>query len=336
MVIEFGFVMFGGGKGIRTLVGVSPNGFQDRLVMTTSHSRSEFSPQASYLSIWWTKTKTATLFQELRFMAEGKGFEPLWAWAQTVFKTASLWPLRYPSVYELPLGRFHRIFNFFRNIFRNAVFGCFRSARKVSVYKAFWPFCDLCARKFSKPPRYDRFVVHRRSRYKPPYGKRAGDSRLVWGIQARTTHCIISQTFGFGKGFAQKNAKCLQKFFSFAIMASERWGYDMQSIFDRAPDVEVSFHFNGTRKNPAVNGYRPAHRITDTYLTTGIHHYFGTESVPADGTAQGTITFLSPDAYPHSLWIGKKIAIQEGERIVGYATVLKIYNPVLLFASITE
>ena len=29
---------FGGGKGIRTLVGLLPNGFQDRLVMTTSIS----------------------------------------------------------------------------------------------------------------------------------------------------------------------------------------------------------------------------------------------------------------------------------------------------------
>ena len=46
--------------------------------------------------------------------------------------------------------RNHRIFNFFRNIFRNAVFSCFRSARKVSVYKAFLRFCDLCARKFSR------------------------------------------------------------------------------------------------------------------------------------------------------------------------------------------
>ena len=80
----------------------------------------------------------------------------------TNFKTASLWPLRYPSVYELPFGRFHRIFNFFRNIFRNAVFGCFRSARKVSVYKAFPRFCDLCARKFSRQPRYDHFDM-------PPY-----------------------------------------------------------------------------------------------------------------------------------------------------------------------
>ena len=35
--INFAFI-FGGGKGIRTLVGGCPNGFQDRLVMTTSIS----------------------------------------------------------------------------------------------------------------------------------------------------------------------------------------------------------------------------------------------------------------------------------------------------------
>ncbi len=32
------FVFHGGEKGIRTLVGLPPNGFQDRLVMTTSIS----------------------------------------------------------------------------------------------------------------------------------------------------------------------------------------------------------------------------------------------------------------------------------------------------------
>ena len=65
---------------------------------------------------------------------------------------------KYPSVYELPLGRFHRIFNFFRNIFRNAIFDCFRSTRKVSVYRAFLRFCDRYARKFARPPRYDHFA----------------------------------------------------------------------------------------------------------------------------------------------------------------------------------
>lgn len=45
------------------------------------------------------------------------------------------------------------------------------------------------------------------------------------------------------------------------------------SIIDAPPDVEVIFEFNGRRKNPVVDGYRPAHLVVDNYLTTGIHHY---------------------------------------------------------------
>ena len=99
---------------------------------------------------------------------------------------------------------------------------------------------------------------------------------------------------------------------------------------DRSPDVEVIFEFNGTRQNPAIDGYRPAHLVTDDYLTTGIHHYYGVESVPPNGTAKGTITFLTPEAYPHCLRLGKRISIQEGNRIVGYATLAKIFNPLLI------
>ena len=98
---------------------------------------------------------------------------------------------------------------------------------------------------------------------------------------------------------------------------------------NRLPDVEVIFEFNGVRKHPAFDGYRPAHLVVDDYLTTGIHHYYGVESVPTDGTATGTITFISPEAYPHCVWIGKKISIQEGMRVVGFATITDIYNPLL-------
>ena len=95
------------------------------------------------------------------------------------------------------------------------------------------------------------------------------------------------------------------------------------------PDIEVIFEFNGLRTNPANNGYRPAHLIVDNYLTTGVHHYYDIDAVPPNGSAKGTITFISPEAYPHCLWIGKKISIQEGARIVGYATITNIYNPIL-------
>lgn len=96
------------------------------------------------------------------------------------------------------------------------------------------------------------------------------------------------------------------------------------------PDVEVLFEFNGTRKHPAADGYRPHHLVTDDYLTTGVHHYYDVHTVEPNGTAKGTITFISPESYPHCLWIGKQIRLQEGAHIIGYATVLKIFNSVLL------
>ena len=96
------------------------------------------------------------------------------------------------------------------------------------------------------------------------------------------------------------------------------------------PDVEVFFEFNGARKNPAADGYRPHHLIMDDYLTTGVHHYYEVDTVAPNGTAKGTITFITPEAYPKSLWIGKKLNIQEGARIVGYATILKVFNSALL------
>lgn len=103
----------------------------------------------------------------------------------------------------------------------------------------------------------------------------------------------------------------------------------METIFDRTPDVEVTFRFNGTRRTPVADGYRPAHRVREDYLTTGVHHYFGVDQVAPDGTARGTITFITPEAYPACLWVGKEIPIQEGERVVGVASVEKILNPIL-------
>ena len=103
----------------------------------------------------------------------------------------------------------------------------------------------------------------------------------------------------------------------------------MKTIFDSAPDAQVLFHFNGTRRTPAADGYRPAHRIREDYLTTGVHHYFDVIEVAPDGEARGTITFITPEVYPNTLWVGRTIDICEGERIIGTATVEKVLNPIL-------
>ena len=77
------------------------------------------------------------------------------------------------------------------------------------------------------------------------------------------------------------------------------------------------------------NGCRPIHRIGD-YLTTGLHQYINCDILKKNESIEGTITFITPEAYPHSLKVGMRIEFQEGSRIIGYAEVLEIYNNVLV------
>lgn len=94
------------------------------------------------------------------------------------------------------------------------------------------------------------------------------------------------------------------------------------------PDVEVTFFFNGKRHHPMINGFRPAHRVKQDYLTTGIHRYFGETMVLPDEVVRGTITFITPHLYPKCLWVGKNIEIIDGY-IIGYAVIEKIMNTIL-------
>lgn len=94
------------------------------------------------------------------------------------------------------------------------------------------------------------------------------------------------------------------------------------------PDVEVIFKFVGDRRDKLYEGYRPAHLIRTDCFTTGVHSYYELEN-DTNKDIKGTITFISPESYPACLWIGKQIAIYEGKNIVGYATITKIFNPIL-------
>lgn len=99
--------------------------------------------------------------------------------------------------------------------------------------------------------------------------------------------------------------------------------------YQYCPDVEVSFSFNGIRQSPVADGYRPPHELIDGHLTSGIHRYYCKQAVNPDGTAEGTIRFLTPEFCPRSLWVGKEIPFYDDGKIVGTATVRLIFNPVL-------
>lgn len=95
------------------------------------------------------------------------------------------------------------------------------------------------------------------------------------------------------------------------------------------PDVEVFFEFNGLREKHIYDGFRPVHLLSDQIYTSGVHHYFGTESIPSNGSVRGTITFITPEAYAHCLSIGSVIPIYDLPNIIGHATVIQIFNPIL-------
>lgn len=97
----------------------------------------------------------------------------------------------------------------------------------------------------------------------------------------------------------------------------------MQFVYD----VEAMFHFIGDKKNNIYEGYRPAHMIQEGYLTTGVHSYYNTQDNADE--IKGMITFISPEDYPNCLWVGKKIEMYEGSKIIGYATITQIFNPKL-------
>lgn len=92
------------------------------------------------------------------------------------------------------------------------------------------------------------------------------------------------------------------------------------------PDVKARITLTG--RDFIGNGCRPIHRIGD-YLTTGLHQYINCDILRKNESVEGTITFITSEAYPHSLKVGMRIEFQDGSQIIGYADVLEIYNDVL-------
>ncbi len=110
-------------------------------------------------------------------------------------------------------------------------------------------------------------------------------------------------------------------------------GSPAATMIAREPDIEAIVSLlptaSGGRSGPAFSGYRPAHLVMDGLLTSGVHEYHGVDRVLPGESVRATITFLAPEEYPGCLWEGRVLSVQEGGRVVGQATVIRILNPVL-------
>jgi translation elongation factor EF-Tu-like GTPase len=101
----------------------------------------------------------------------------------------------------------------------------------------------------------------------------------------------------------------------------------------RQPDVEAEVTFlsaeSGGKLNAVKSGYHPMHQVLEDYITSGHHEYLDKNEVWPGETAVTQIWFITPEAYPGSLWIGRKVRVQEGSRLVGDAKITKIFNKLL-------
>lgn len=95
-------------------------------------------------------------------------------------------------------------------------------------------------------------------------------------------------------------------------------------------DVKANVTNLRTSKTPFATGYRPSFQILPNYLTTGEITLIENKILSCGTTSQAYIRFLTPDNYPHSLWVGKIIYFYEGEAVTGSAEIIDIYNNILL------
>ena len=103
-------------------------------------------------------------------------------------------------------------------------------------------------------------------------------------------------------------------------------------MMNRNHDIEGEFQLfatKGGRSTPVFSGYRPVHKVHDNYLTFAQHEYIGVNQVSLGETASVKVWFITPDVYPKSLWCGREIDVQEGNRFVGKLLVTIILNKAL-------
>lgn len=101
----------------------------------------------------------------------------------------------------------------------------------------------------------------------------------------------------------------------------------------RAPDLEGEFHlFGGAANVRKFSGYRPQHEVHKNYQTSGNHVYIGREFIDPGETVQVQVELITPEVYPHCLWVGRELMVLEGAKHVGTLRVTNVLNALLQVA----
>lgn len=95
------------------------------------------------------------------------------------------------------------------------------------------------------------------------------------------------------------------------------------------PDIKAKLKYVGNTL-PIYSGIRPVAKIKDDYLTS-IQIDFENDNILSNREIIDVfVTFITPEAYPNTLWKGKTIRLQDPSNLWGYLTVTEVYNQMLL------
>lgn len=100
-------------------------------------------------------------------------------------------------------------------------------------------------------------------------------------------------------------------------------------VFERPFDIEAIIKNLRASKSNISTGYRPTFEILQNYWTSGVIDFIDCELLKYNNETRANIRFLTPDSYPRSIWVGRKMVFYEGKKITGYAIVTQIFNKIL-------
>lgn len=95
------------------------------------------------------------------------------------------------------------------------------------------------------------------------------------------------------------------------------------------PDAVVTVTNTRHSKNPFGKNYRGCGAIQEDYLTSLCFQTLDGNDMLYAQPHSCYVNFFSPNVYPYTLWIGRKIELYEGKCHVGTMVVEEIKNPIL-------